>query len=68
MLGTEWAAAINYTKARALAGAIAVAIKHEGMPHPTFPRASQNVVVATTLLDTQPAPLIPHSKIACSYH
>jgi hypothetical protein len=32
------------------------AINHEGMTHPIFARAIQNVVVATSLLDTPPVP------------
>jgi hypothetical protein len=56
MLGIERATAIDYTKARARSRAIAVIINHEGMPHPTFLRASQNVAVTATLLDTLPTP------------
>jgi hypothetical protein len=56
VLGTEQATTINYTKARSQARAIAVAINHEGTPHPTFPRASKNVATAIALLDTLPAP------------
>jgi hypothetical protein len=55
-LGTERAATIDYTKAQARARAVAIAINQEGMPHPTFPRASQNVAVAATILDTLSAP------------
>jgi hypothetical protein len=56
VLGTEQATAINYTKARSQARAIAVAINHEGTPHPTFPRASENVATTIALLDTLPVP------------
>jgi hypothetical protein len=56
MLGIEWAVAIGYSKAWARASAVAVAVNHEGMPHPTIPGAIQNVAVATTLLDTLPMP------------
>jgi hypothetical protein len=55
-LGTECATAIDYTKARAQSRVIATTINHKGTPHPTFPRASQNVAAAVTLLDTLPAP------------
>jgi hypothetical protein len=65
-LGTERATTIDFTKAWAWAIAIADAINHEGMPHPTFARASQNVVVAATLLDT----LAVHStnRVGKVYH
>jgi hypothetical protein len=56
VLGTEWAATIEFTKAQARAWAVVVAIDHEGMPHPTFARASQNVAATTALLDTLPTP------------
>jgi hypothetical protein len=36
--------------------AITVTINHEGMPHTTFPKASQNAAVVASLLDTLPAP------------
>jgi hypothetical protein len=54
--GMKRAATVGYTTARAWVRAIAIAINHNGTPHTTFPRASQNVVAATTLLDTLPAP------------
>jgi hypothetical protein len=56
MLGTEQAAAIGYAKAGARARAVAIAINNEAMPPPTFHWASQNIAVATTLLDTLPTP------------
>jgi hypothetical protein len=43
---------IDFTKAQAQARAVAVAINHEGMLHPTFARASQNVATAATIFDT----------------
>jgi hypothetical protein len=52
----ERVVAIDCTKARARARAIAVAINHKVTPHPTFPRACQNVATATMPLDTLPAP------------
>jgi hypothetical protein len=55
-LGTEWAAAIDFTKAQARARAISIASNYEGMPHPTFAKATQNVAVAVALLDTLPVP------------
>jgi hypothetical protein len=55
-LGMERAATIDYTKARARARAITVAINHEGTPHPTFPGASQNVALVVALLVTLSAP------------
>jgi hypothetical protein len=55
MLGIEHATAIEYTKAQALARAITATINQEGTPHPTFPRASQNVAATTMRLDTVPA-------------
>jgi hypothetical protein len=57
-LGMERAATINYTKARARSRAIAivVTINHDGMPHPTFAKASQNVDAVIALLDTLPTP------------
>jgi hypothetical protein len=54
----ERAAAIDFTKAWAQAKAIAVAINHKGLPHPTFTRASQNMAAAVALLDTL---LVPSS-------
>jgi hypothetical protein len=51
-LGTERAATINFTKARAQARAIIIAINLKGTPHPTFAKASQNMAAATALLDT----------------
>jgi hypothetical protein len=57
-LGTEHVAAIDYTKARARARAVATTINRKGTPHPTFPMASQNVAAATTLLDSLPTPSI----------
>jgi hypothetical protein len=53
-LGTERAITIDFTKAQAWVRAIATTINREGMPHPTFARASQNVATAATLLDTLP--------------
>jgi hypothetical protein len=55
-MGKERASTNDFTKARSQARAIAAAINHEGTPHPIFARAIQNVVVATSLLDT---PLVP---------
>jgi hypothetical protein len=55
-LGMEWVTTIEFTKARAWAWAIAATINHEATPHPTFAKASQNMAVATTLLDNLPAP------------
>jgi hypothetical protein len=55
-LRMEHAATIDFTKARALARAVATPINHKGTPCPTFARDSQNVVVATALSDTLPAP------------
>jgi hypothetical protein len=57
-LGTERVAAINYSKDCARARAIAITINHEGMPHPTFPRASQNIAAVVALLDILPTPSI----------
>jgi hypothetical protein len=54
-LGTEQATTIDLTKARARARAITAAINHEGIPHLTFARASQNVVATaatSTWMDT----------------
>jgi hypothetical protein len=57
MMGTERAATtIDFPKAQAQARGDAATINHEGTPHLTFTRASQNIVVATSLLDTLPAP------------
>jgi hypothetical protein len=36
--------------------AIAATINHDGTPHPTFARASQNMAAVTVLLHTLPAP------------
>jgi hypothetical protein len=43
---------IDLTEAWAQARVIAAAINHEGLPRPTFTRASQNVAVVAALLDT----------------
>jgi hypothetical protein len=48
----ERAAIIEFIKAQARARAVAATINHEGMSHPTFAKASQNVAAAATLLDT----------------
>jgi hypothetical protein len=56
VLGIERAATIDFTKIRARARATTTAINHEGTPHPTFARASQNVATTVALLDTLPAP------------
>jgi hypothetical protein len=55
---TEWTTTINFTKARARAKSITATINYEGLPHPTFARASQNVALVAALLDTLPAPSI----------
>jgi hypothetical protein len=55
-VGTERAATIDYSKPRARARAVAVAINNEGTPPPTFPRAKQNTAATIALLDTLPAP------------
>jgi hypothetical protein len=52
----ERAATIDFTKAQAQAKSIAVTINHEGTPHPTFVRASQNMAAAAAPLDTLTAP------------
>jgi hypothetical protein len=52
MLGMERAAIIEFIKAQARARAVTATINHEGMSHPTFAKASQNVAAAATLLDT----------------
>jgi hypothetical protein len=55
-LGMEGAATISFTKARSRARAFTAAINHEGTPHPTFARASHNVITTTSILDTLSAP------------
>jgi hypothetical protein len=52
----EQAATIDLAKARDRARAMAAALNREGLPHPTFARASQNVSTIVALLDTLPAP------------
>jgi hypothetical protein len=52
----EWATTIDFTKAQARARVIAAAINHEGTPHPTFTRASQNVATVAALFDTLSEP------------
>jgi ethanolamine utilization protein EutA (predicted chaperonin) len=52
----EQAAPINFTKVQAQARAIVDAINNEGTPHPTIARVSQDVAMATVLLDTLPVP------------
>jgi hypothetical protein len=52
------ATSIDFTKARARARALAATINHEGMPHPTFARASQNMAATVVLLDTLSVPSI----------
>jgi hypothetical protein len=53
-LRMEQATTMDFTKVRVWTRATATAINHEGTPHQTFARASQNMVVA--LLDTLPMP------------
>jgi hypothetical protein len=53
---TERPVTIDLTKAWAWDRAVATAINREGLPHPTFTRASQNVAVMVELLDTLLAP------------
>jgi hypothetical protein len=55
-LETEQAMTIDFTKARARARAIVIAISREGALCPTFARASQYVAATMTLLDTLPTP------------
>jgi hypothetical protein len=43
---------IDLTKAQARARAAAAAINREGVPRPTFARASQNMAIVAALLDT----------------
>jgi hypothetical protein len=54
--GMDRAVTIDFTKGLARARAVVAAINHEGTPHPSFARASQNVATTTTLLDTLPTP------------
>jgi hypothetical protein len=55
-LEIERVVTVDLTKAWARARAIVAAINREGVPCPTFIRASQNMAVAAALLDTLPAP------------
>jgi hypothetical protein len=48
----ERAATIDFAKARAQARDVTTTINREGMPHPTFVRASQNMAATASLLDT----------------
>jgi hypothetical protein len=56
VLETEWAVMVDLTKAWAWARAFATTIYREGLPHPTFAKASQNVVVVVALLNPLSAP------------
>jgi hypothetical protein len=56
VLERERAATIDITKGRACARAVDAAINREGVPRPTFAKASWNVATMATLLDTLPAP------------
>jgi hypothetical protein len=57
---------IDLTKDRARARTIAAAINREGVPHPGFTRASQNVATAVAFLDTLPAPSV--DRVHKVYH
>jgi hypothetical protein len=48
----ERAATVNFAKARARDRDVTTIINHEGMPHPTFAKASQNMAMTVVLLDT----------------
>jgi hypothetical protein len=52
----ECAAAIDLSKARAWARAVAAGINHEGPPMPTFARARPNVPTVVAILGTLPSP------------
>jgi hypothetical protein len=47
---------VDLVTTRAQAKGVTPAISHDGGQHLTFARASQNVVMAATLLDTLPPP------------
>jgi hypothetical protein len=47
---------VDLTKTQARARAVATAINREGVPCPTFTRASQNMAAAAALLHTLPTP------------